>query len=161
MPRVLLSSVGIWAIGCIIPTPLEAEPNSLNRPPSIVRSIPDFRESPVGVTQSSDVRRFEVQASDPDNGEEQSQRLIARFYRKERQVFGLAGEIRLSNAGTGVQSGTFVEQPCLLSTERQPLLYVFVADKDFPEDFNPSGDPNDTFTDHFDFGYWVIQCPAT
>jgi hypothetical protein len=90
--------------GCIVPTPLEQEPQPVNYPPSIVAGLADPPFANISRT-SADVLEFHFGADDPNLED----RLVARLFR--------------ANPNTGGRDWTFAE------TE---LVTPSIPDRQFP-----------------------------
>ena len=155
MTHSLLSALAIWAIGCVIPTPL-APDTSGNDPPHIFTAEPDFAAG-LQVHNTSDTLTFKVTAVDVNEG----QRLEARLFLKAGESFSQLGreEMTTSTADPTRYRASFdgIQVCALGGADPQKLLYIFVADTAFPMGFTPANRPAD-FDSHYDFNYWVVVC---
>ena len=172
MCRSLLLTLPLWALGCIIPTPLQGEP-APNRSPLILGSTPDFTTGPV-VSHAPDDVVLTVLAMDPDAGDT----LVAGlFYRMERdsdppEVLELAraplvlpssldGARGTDGAGcTAVLTARRVCERLAIQPERDKRLHVYVTDRPLPDAFNPFLHtlPEDPWTQHSAHAQWVLNC---
>lgn len=162
----------LWALGCIIPTPLEGEP-APNQAPLILGSTPEFTAGPVMSRIQDDVM-LTVRAMDPDAGET----LVAGlFYCRERDG-GPPVAIELARAplafpegprgvsGVGSEGGSAVlaaGRACdrlAAQPERDKQLHVYVTDRPLPAGFNPFLHtlPEDPWTQHSAHAQWVLNC---
>jgi hypothetical protein len=154
MNQCLASALAIWAIGCVIPTPL-APDNSGNVPPAIISGDPEFTAVPL-VHSENDQLTLKINAVDANA----DQLLEARLFFKTGNSFTQLGreEMARSAADPTSHRATFDGiQVCRLGSDPQKLLYIFVADTDFPMNFDPAKRPSD-FESHSDFSYWVVVC---
>lgn len=156
MNQCLASALAMWAIGCVIPTPL-APDNSGNVPPAIVSGDPEFTAVPL-VHSENDQLTLKVNAVDANA----DQQLEARLFFKTGNSFTQLGreEMARSAADPTSHRATFDGiQICKLGlgSDPQKLLYIFVADTDFPANFDAAKRPSD-FEGHYDFNYWVVVC---
>jgi hypothetical protein len=172
LSRSLLLTLPLWALGCIIPTPLEGEP-APNRSPVILGGTPDFTAGPV-VSRAQDDVVLAVVAMDPDAGEALYAGL---FYRLERDGeppeamelarAQLAFPEDLDGArGTDGEGGTAilaVPHACerlAAQQERDKLLHVYVTDRPLSAEFNPFRHtlPEDPWLQHSAHAQWVLNC---
>jgi hypothetical protein len=164
----LLVSLPIWALGCIIPTPLEGEPAS-NQSPLILGGTPDFTAGPV-VSQAEDDVVLAVQAMDPDADETLFAGL---YYRLEREgeppeAWELARARLAPTPGDPGEIGTAVltaHEACerlAAQPEHDKLLHVYVTDRPLAlaTGFNPflHTHPEDPWTQHSAHAQWVLNC---
>ena len=166
--RTLLSAATVYAVGCIVPAPLEPEKTASGNPPVVVVSATE----PIGFDQGSfspaayDTRfAFDVTASDQDTDET------------------LTGYLAYLNGATlePIQSTTLVADPTDLTTRHGEFLIeaycsaynlghnqlyqflVYAVDEPLPNNdltqLLPANDPMGRFKTHFDFKSWPVVCP--
>jgi hypothetical protein len=157
--RLLACALAIYCVGCIVPTPLEAETPPPNHAPQIIGGYPDFVKQtpfspPVNGGMSSGSWAFSVTAVDLDVADT----LAAHLYVNTGGALAPEGQIVLTaTSDPTVRTGQF--QPanyCALGTPGESYyFYVYVSDRPFPEDNNPA----ELKQGDFAFAYWVVQCP--
>lgn len=158
--RSLFAGFIVYAIGCVVPTPLEQEGDPpANQSPVIVSGEPDFAAGPYTPFHADDVWNFEVTADDPDLNDT----LEARLYRLDgSKLLPVPSPIFLAAADPSQlarRSGQFFGTAyCEFSgamPQQQYFFYVYVSDLPFPA----SGSPSELRDGHYDYKYWVVRCP--
>lgn len=158
-----LAAGALVAMGCVFPTALQGQEEEPNHQPLITGGDPDFTANPV-VRSMDATLTLGVFATDEDVDDH----LKARLYYKNGSSFILEGETPLPNVtrDSPRRAGTFAPvQLCLLLQpfpEREKLLYVYVSDTAFGEDFDPARlaatGPFPPADGHFDYKYWILIC---
>ncbi|MSP63562.1 MAG: hypothetical protein EXR72_25105 [Myxococcales bacterium] len=162
VPRTLLTALTIYSVGCIVPTPLEAERLNANHPPLIVKGTPsDFgiltvnKSDPNGWTVG-------VVASDEDEGDT----LYARMTLKNGDLFQtLIDPIILTGSP---REGRFpMNTYCpFLKDIPDPLVYVFVTDGKFASHTSQPGKPGflaakdaagNPLSQFYDSNFWLVK----
>jgi hypothetical protein len=150
MGRSLVTAITIWAIGCVIPTPLETE-SGANHPPVIVSGTPDFTQGVV-THRTTDVFDFGVHVADQDLDQTLSALL---YYKAGDQFIPLSSVATLDPATrTHIFSGLYCKE---IAPETSTLVFVYASDLGFPTDFSPASPPSE-MAGHFDYKYWVLDC---
>lgn len=152
----LIGSLVVFAVGCVIPTPLDEAPVGSNHKPEIVSGTPAFLGGTVLVDPYDATLTFSVKADDLDLGDS----LEARLYRLDGSSFVLVQSITLVTVNSNnlsERSGDFTAQFCSagnLAHGQQFNLFIFVSDIGFPK----SNDPRDLAPEHSDSRNWVLTC---
>ena len=168
--RSLLSALIVYAIGCVVPTPLEADTTMANFPPTIIKGEP--LEFGVITEDAADKNGWflGVVAADPDPTDTLSARL---YWKNGDEYFRLAEDIVL-NPTTGLtpndttrHEGTFALFPycALIGNGPNQLIYAYVSDYLYPQTFGPpkgfpdlGSQPTSLLPGHFDSKFWVVTC---
>jgi hypothetical protein len=166
--RLLPTSLVVYAVGCIVPTPLEQEQPPPNSAPQITAGDPDFLKGPFNPGTHDAEWNFGVTAVDTDVGDELRARLWVLLAARAGGDAGApattlvpaSDEIRLTATAQSqtVRTGQFFQLPYCVLLSLAPntpyLFYVYVADVPFPSD-----NPADLKPGHFDFKSWTVTCP--
>lgn len=158
--RSLLAGLLIYAIGCVVPTPLEQEGDPpANHSPVIVSGEPDFASGPYTPFHADDVWNFEVTADDPDVDDTLEARLYrldgARLLPVPSPIFLTAPDADHLTRRSGQFFGTAYCEFSGAMPQQEYLFYVYVSDLPFPA----SGSPGELRDGHYDYKYWVVRCP--
>jgi hypothetical protein len=165
--RTLLSAVAIYAVGCIIPTPLEAEKPSPNHPPIITGATEpvDFQQSPLYTAPSRQAQfAFNVNASDEDVGDT----LVAYLAYINGGTLGSplqSGIMTASSTDLTARSAEFLPgEYCVnlnLTSGRPYPFFVYVVDIALPQpvDLTTLTPADERYAGHYDFKDWVVTCP--
>ena len=156
LPRSLLSAAAIYAIGCVIPAPLESR--EAQHHPQIVAGLPaDFGyiDKP-----ASSEWAVGVAAVDQDVDDVLTARLMVR---DGSRYIRLTEDIRLQASNKDdltLRRGSFLSlQYCAFrpfESMPPPLLYVCVTDGTFKRPDSSPDEPD--FATSFDCKYWIVRC---
>jgi hypothetical protein len=156
--------VTIWAVGCVVPAPLQAEQGGPPTAPRITSGSINGQETPYfgSFTESTADWTLGVTASDPDP----NAKLVARLYSLQG---GLFYKLSFDGGGLPLQpvtneltthhadfpSGDYCGLIKSRGTAGTPYpVYVFVADQPFT-DLSP---PNQFTLGQSDFKSWSVTC---
>lgn len=175
--RSLLSALVVYAIGCVVPTPLEAG-NNAPYPPTVIKGEPlDFGSIPEDARDQMDWY-LGVVASDPNP----SHMLSARLYWKNGNNYTRMADDIVLTSFTGLtnedktrREGSFTRlQYCkFLGNDVERFVYVYVSNGTYPGSTNNfpcaklvngvcvdegAVQPSALTPGTFSFNYWAITC---
>jgi hypothetical protein len=167
--RTGLTAITIWAVGCVVPAPLQAEQGGPATVPRITSGDVNGQPTPFfgAVTQSLTTNfSLGVTATDPDVNAQ----LVARLYLRDGDTYSKFS----SQDTTGLPLTPITGDPTTHRVEFNPftycdlvhnqgtpyLLYIFVADQPFqPSPAQPTDLPPNQFTKgQFDYKTWMLTC---
>jgi hypothetical protein len=149
VPRILVSALTIWAVGCIIPAPLEAEPTPQQHAPLILSGDPAFGPA-IEPTNMSWTVSVTATDENPDDV------LYARLYWHNANTYvRLIDDIILKPTTGNQRFGAFsANRFCAFIGTGDQYIWVFVQDTQLP---GPDAQPTD-LTGRYDSKYWVVNC---
>lgn len=167
--RTTLTAVTIWAVGCVVPAPLQAEQGGPTTVPQIVSGDINGQPTPLfgALTQSSGTAfSFGVTARDPDANAQLVARLYVRdgdkyFQFESQETSGLPlAPITGDPTTHRVEFNPFTFCNTGLTLGKAYLVYVFVSDQPFqPPPAQPTDLPPNPFTNgNFAFQTWLLTC---
>ena len=152
----------IYAVGCIIPTPLDQQSATINQHPSLRPDKADPQFGPI-IHMQDDLFELSIGADDPDLQDELHARLFQLDPTTNKLIYLGNNEILLTSPSVpdpndpSLRLGTFAAQPFCLgrSTTNGPiLLYVVVADRPFS-----TTDPSMVVAGGLtDSNHWELTC---
>jgi hypothetical protein len=154
--RLLASALAVYTVGCIVPTPLEAETAPPNHAPKIIAGFPDFvGMTPYSPESAKNAWAFSVTAVDLDVGDT----LQAHLYLLAGNDLAVQNQTTLTPTASDptVRTGEFAQAAfCADRNSGQSYyFYVYVSDRPFPADDNPK----ELKQADSDFRVWVVLCP--
>lgn len=158
-----LYALAIYAVGCIVPTPLDQTPPPVNHPPMFVTSKVSPPFGPISFTQS-DLFELSVVVDDPDAGEPGTQDdfYVRLFYLTGGKLVWDNSEahLRLGQPPDPMNPhllyGTFpATQRCLFAPNKSGTnyLYAVVSDRPFSNSNPASSEAGLTDSNH-----WELTC---
>jgi hypothetical protein len=155
----VLYSLVIYAVGCIVPTPLDQQPQPIEYTPSFITELID---PPFGAVShaKTDQWSWRVHATDPsvDDTLQLYVRLMFLTADKTFDVAGTAGDINMTKEpladprGPSVWNGESHNAAwCGSLIPGTYYLYAFVADKNFIMSSEKTGGVES-------WNYWVLTC---
>jgi hypothetical protein len=150
--RTVICALTIYGIGCIVPTPLEAE--QANHSPFIVRADPPFGR----ITKArSEAFKLDVVVRDEDERDELSARLLQKDGERFRPLYGDTLTLTPVKDTPTERRGTFNGTHCELLVSANNLAYVFVTDGKF-NGSTPLEQITEPMSRGVDSRFWVLDC---